>query len=139
MADTPKTFTPEEVEIIGIVSKVCSSLSIFGSFTILILFWFFKENRSIDLELIVWYGISNSLYLITVFFPFNPLEKDYWCAIQSFTMTCFQIGSRFWSCIIGYVAFISVIRKNHLEKHKTRYRILFLFISFGISALLASM
>ena len=130
----------QEIDIIRIISKICSIFSITGSFTIFVLFWFFKENRSFNLEMVVWYCLSNTLYLFSILFiPFNPIEEDNWCAVQSFTMTWFQSASNFWTCIIGYVAFISVIKKNHIENNKCMYRGLFLILSFGISAGLASM
>lgn len=132
-------FSDDEVEIIKIISTLCSILSIASSLFIFSLFWFFKEIRNFNLELVIWYSISSTLYLITPFFPFNPNEKPTWCAIQAFTLTWFQIACHMWTCIIGYTAFISVIKKEHIEKHKCKYRILFLGVAFIVSGCLASL
>ncbi len=132
-------FLQEDLEIIRIVNRVCSVFSMTGSFVIFGVFWFFKENRSFNLELVLWYSLSNFIYMTSSFFPFNPKENDIWCGIQSFTITCFQTSCMLWTCLIGYCAFISVIKKNHLENNKIRYRVGFLFLSYGLSAGLASM
>jgi hypothetical protein len=132
-------FTQEEIGLIHLVSKICSGFSFAGSLVICLLFWFFKETRSFNLELVVWYCLTNSMYLLSFFFPFDPVNEITWCAIQSFTMTCFQIASMLWSCIIGYTAFISVIKKDHVEKNRGMYRIAYLLLVFIVSAGLASM
>ena len=132
-------FDEYEINVINIVSKVFSSFSIAGSLLIFILYWFFKENRSFNLELVLWYGLSNTICLVTHFLPFDPFNEDAWCAVQSFLLTWFQIAGMIWTCIIAYSAFISVIKKNHIENNKCKYRTAFVLISFGVSALLASM
>lgn len=132
-------FTQQEIDIIHVVSKICSGLSFAGSLVICLLFWFFKQTRSFKSELVVWYCLFNSMYLLSFFFPYDPVNEMTWCAIQSFTMTCFEIASMLWSSIIGYTAFISVIRKDHIEKNHGMYRISYLLLVIIVSAGLASM
>jgi hypothetical protein len=132
-------FTQDQIDIIRLISKLFSCLSMSGSILVMIIFWFFKENRSINLELVLWYSLSNFLYSITAFFPFDPENQKVWCHIQAIFLTWFQEACQLWTCIIGYVAFISVIKKNHIENNKLRYRVIFLIIAFVVSGCLASM
>ena len=127
-----------DLATINMVSKILVSISVSGSLFCIFLFWFFKD-RSFNTELVIWYCISNVLNCIAYFFPYDPTTLTTWCAFQSYLSTTFQNSSMIWTCIIGYCSFISVIKKNHLEKHKMRYRLLFLFLSYVIPASLASM
>jgi hypothetical protein len=133
-------FKRDEIALLRIICQVFGAISIAGSFLIFIIFWFFKENRSFKLELVLWYSLSNFLFSITAFFPFDPDGQfSFWCKIQSLFISWFQIGCQLWTCIIGYVAFISVIKKNHIENNKLKYRIGFVLAAFLVSLSLASM
>jgi hypothetical protein len=127
----------DQLETINLISKILDSFSISGSIFCIFIFWFFKA-RSFNSELVIWYSISSGINYIAYFFPYDPKKRDTWCALQSYFTTTFENSSIIWTCIIGYCSFISVIKKNHLEKHKTRYRILFFFLSYIIPAVLAS-
>lgn len=126
---------------IRLTSQIISGFSILGSFLVFSTYWFFKDNRSFNLELVQYYAFSNLIYSISAFLPYNPenSKPDYYCALQSFTITMFQNASLLWSSIIGYSAFISIINKNHFEAHKKRYRIFFIFVSYSLAAAFASM
>ena len=128
----------DDLATINVVSKILQSISVSGSLFCIFLFWFFKD-RSFNTELVIWYSLSNLLNCIAYFFPYDPILLPEWCAWQSYLTTTFDISSMIWTCIIGYCSFISVIRKMHLEKHKIRYRILFLLLSYILPACLASM
>jgi hypothetical protein len=132
-------FSQSQINTIRMISKVCSFISMISSIVTFIIFWFFKENRSFKLELVLWYSLSNFLYSVTAFFPFNPINEPTWCELQSLFLTWFQEASQLWTCIIGYVAFISVIKKNHIENNKSKYRVGFVMVAFLVSGCLASM
>jgi len=129
---------PEELDTINMVSRILYSVSMSGSLFCIFIFWFFKGG-SFSTELVIWYSLSNFIDYIAYFFPYDPEKKNIWCAAQSYITTTFENSSIIWTCIIGYCSFISIIRKSHLEKHKLRYRVFFLVLSFLIPALLASM
>jgi hypothetical protein len=131
-------FPQNELYIIKIINKILVCVSISGSVFIVFVFWFFK-NRQFTLELVLWYSLSNLMNNISYLFPYDPKNLKVWCAAQSFTMSTFENASMIWTCIIGYTAFISVIKKSHVEKYKYKYRLLFLLLSFGISAGIATM
>ncbi len=126
---------------IRLTSQIISGFSILGSFLVFSTYWFFKDNRSFNLELVQYYAFSNLIYSLTAFLPYNPntSEPNFYCALQSFMITMFQNASLIWSSIIGYSAFISIINKNHFESHKKRYRFCFILVSYSVAAAFASM
>lgn len=127
--------------VIRTINIVISSLSLICSINIIFLFWFFKEIRNFMLELIIWLSAVNIVYNISSFFPYSS-DKDsnkFWCGAQSFLILTAQNSSNIWTCIIGYSAFISIFRKEHLSRHRFRYRTLFIFLSTLLPILLASM
>lgn len=133
---------PEDhIKVIIMINEIVSGISIFACVIVLIMYWFFKEARNFIIELSIWLCVANCLYNITAFFPYENEKSDnqVWCGIQSFMIVMFQNSCWIWSCIIGYCCFISVIRKNHIEKHKNTYRIFFVLLSTIIPACLASM
>jgi hypothetical protein len=135
------SYTQEGVNWILLINRIVSGFSLLGSILCVLIFWFFKEIRNFILELTVWLCISNCLYNITAYFPYDE-SKDKnktWCALQAFMIITFQNSCWIWSCIIGYSSFISVIRKNHIEKNRKNYRILFVGLAFIIPIGLGSM
>lgn len=124
-----------------LINEITSGLSILGCVLVIIIYWYFKELRSMNLELAMWLCLSGIFYFITAFFPFNPSkdENKIWCAIQAYMIILFQNSCWIWSSIIGYCSFITVIRQVHLEQNRIKYRLLFIFLAFIIPALLASM
>jgi hypothetical protein len=136
--------TIEELETIKLITKIISLFSLIGSILIIITICFFKSNRnrSFNLELLQYYAISNLFFAICPFIPYNPLNRkpDKYCAIQSFFITMFQNSRNIWSSIIGYSTFLNCIKKNSFSaKAKNYYRILFISLSFILSAFLALM
>jgi hypothetical protein len=132
---------PENTNHIRIINIVVSSLSLTSSLLIIFLFWFFKEIRNLLLELIVCLCVTNIIYDITAYFPYD-MERElnkFWCGFQSFLILATQNSSNLWTCIIGYCAFITIFRKDHLNRHRARYRTLFISIGVIIPLFLASM
>jgi len=75
------SLTDDQVIIIRTLSQIIASISIFSSFIVFGLYWFFKEIRQIALELVVWLCISVVLFSITTFIPYDgTIEKSFWCA-----------------------------------------------------------
>jgi predicted membrane protein len=132
-------FSKDEIDALRIISQVISSFSIAGDLFIILTYWFFKENRSFLLELVLHYSIMNIFYSVTSYFPYVADKEDIWCALQSFMMSTFQDSLYITSAVIGYTAFISVIKKDHIEKYQTYYRILFIFLSIFVSSASSSM
>lgn len=130
--------TQEQESIVQIITIIGSVFSISAAMFVIILFWFFKENRTFQLELVVWYSISNTLFSISALLPYKS-DVEIWCPLQSFLMTTFLYSNMCWTCIIGYSCFMSVIKKNHIEHHKKMYRIGFVLMSLLIPAGLSSM
>lgn len=135
------TLDTDESLTIRLTSQIISGFSVLGSFLVFSTYWFFKDNRSFNLELVQYYAFSNLIYSLSAFLPYNPEnnQPDFYCALQSFTITMFQNATLLWSSIIGYSAFISIINKNHFESHKNRYRIFYILISYIVTAGFSSM
>jgi len=135
------SLTIEQSNTIRLISEIISGFSLGGSILILCTFWFFKDNRTFNLELVQYYAISNLFYSACAYLPYNPENSipDIYCKIQSVAITLFQSSSLVWSSIIGYCAFISIIKKNHFDDKKNKYRILFIFVSYILTAGMASM
>ncbi len=136
-----KAFTIPETETLVLTNQIVSGISISSSLIIICIYWFFKEIRNFLLGIVVWLCISNILYCSTAFFPYdnNRLDNRTWCAIQAFMIITFQYASFIISCMIGYSSFISVIKQDYFERHKTVHTIVFLLLTVFISVGLASM
>jgi hypothetical protein len=132
-------FSDEQENTLRILRMSFSAISLVGCSFIICSYWFFKENRSFNTELIVWYTIADALYSISTFFPYDPIDKPIWCGAQSIFDTIFITSCQIWGCIMGYVAFISAIKKDHIEKYKCFYRGIFLFMSYAVPFLLSTM
>jgi hypothetical protein len=131
--------TPGEVQTILILVKIFSGVSIVSCFIVFAIYYKFKEQRSFYHEIIIWFTISNCLYSFTSFIPFDATNIDIGCALQSVTLTWFQNSGYVWSAIIGYIGLISLIKRDHMEKKRFKYRIIFLVIAFLIPGLISLM
>lgn len=134
-------FSENEVQIFILLNQVCSGISLFCCSIIVLLFWFFKETRSFILGITLWLCFSEMLYFITAFFPYTKHRGDnpFWCSAQAFMIIMFQTSKLIWGCILGYSSFITAIRKDHLQRHKKHYLIIFLLLAYLVPACLASM
>jgi hypothetical protein len=138
---TEKHFNDDQISALVITNQIVSTFSLVASLLVIIIYWFFKEIRKFIYELAVWLCVSNVFYVITAYFPYNNNKEEnvFWCGIQAFMIILFQTAGWIWACIIGYCSFIGVIKKDHLEKHQNKYRILFACLTFILSTGLASM
>jgi phosphoglycerol transferase MdoB-like AlkP superfamily enzyme len=134
-------FSSDQVASLILTNQIVSAFSILSCVIVMTIYWYFKEIRSFILELIIWLCISEVFYNLTAYFEYSNIreEKPNWCALQAFMIVTFQNTTWIWSCVIGYCAFISVIKRQHLEKHKRAYRRAFVVVSFFLSAFLALM
>jgi hypothetical protein len=130
--------TSVELEVVLILVKVFSAISLLASMLVIWIYCYFKEQRIFYHEVILWFSITNALYSITSFLPYSANEIGPWCGLQSFTLNWFQDAGYMWSAIVGYTGFISVIKRDHLEKNRFKYRMIFLFIAFVISGAISS-
>src|SRR5690242_18731235 len=112
-------FSLPEDQINGILltNYIISGISIAASLIVIIIFWFFKEIRNFKMEMVIWLCISNIFYNATAYFPYSDTvtENKFWCGTQAYMIIMFQNSSWILSCVLGYCAFISVIRKDHIE------------------------
>ena len=134
------TLTEEQIYIIRTVAKIISSISIFGSVFVFIIYCIYKEIRQIALELVVWLCISVVLFSITSFLPYESNSPNtFWCALQSWMITSFQNSSIMWCTVIGFTAYIGVNQQGRLESNENKFRMIFLIIALVSPMLLSSM
>lgn len=122
---------PRMIRIVG------SAISIGTCILSLIIFWLFKDNHNFTMSKIPTLSISNAIFSLSLILPYNS-NSNTMCQIQSFLINTFQLTQYFCSCVLCYCTFISVIKKNHLEKHKIFYRIFFFLIELGLPLFLSS-
>lgn len=122
---------PRMIRIVG------SAISIGTCILALIIFWLFKDNHNFTMSKIPTLSISNAIFSLSLILPYNS-NSNTMCQIQSFLINTFQLTQYFCSCVLCYCTFISVIKKNHLEKHKIFYRIFFSLIELGLPLFLSS-
>jgi hypothetical protein len=131
--------TADELSTILILIYFFSILSLLSSILVIFIYCYFKEQRTFYHELILWFSITNALYNLTAFLPYNGEIIDFWCGLQSYTITWFQDAGYTWSALIGYTGFINVIRRDYFETKRGKFRVIFLLISFGVPGLISSM
>lgn len=136
-------FSQNQIETLRILARVLSSFSILGLFFVLILFWFFKQIRSFALELVVGLCFSNIVFNLTNYFPMDQ-DKDSntptgWCVAQAVTSSIFDFSSMIWTTMIGYTAYISVARQDHIDRNKIRYKISFFLFAYVLPSILGLM
>lgn len=124
---------------IDIIKKIGSSFSIITNLFVLLVYWLVRENRVFTLlnTNIIILSITNSIFSLSMVLPLKS-NNSLMCEIQAFSLNTFQQAQFICSCVLGYCCFITVIKKNHLEKHYLSYRILFYSLEFGIPLILSS-
>jgi hypothetical protein len=139
--NSKNTFSDQEISALVLTNEIVSGISIFSCLMVIILHWYFKEIRKFILNLVIWLCISNIFYCSTAYFPYdNNLDSNVtWCQTQAFMILFFQYSSWIISCVIGYSCFISVIKRDHLDKNKRIYKAMFFILTVLISSGLASM
>ena len=115
-----------EIFIVKLITQILAGISLVSLLLVLLVFWFFKSIRSFALELIVWLSISNIIFNIGYYLP---IQFDTFCYIQSITDIAFDISSFVWTTIIGFTAYISLMKIDHLEKYKDNYRLIFITVA----------
>ena len=124
-------------EIVTNIRIIGCALSIGTSVIVQFLYWFFKDNHNFTMSKIATLSLANAMFSLSLILPYNN-QIDLICQIQSFLINTFQLTQYFASCVLCYCTFISIIKKNHLEKHKTFYRIFFFLIEMGLPISLSS-
>ena len=124
-------------EIVKKIRIIGCALSIGTSVIVQFLYWFFKDNHNFTMSKIATLSLANAMFSLSLILPYNN-QIDLICQIQSFLINTFQLTQYFASCVLCYCTFISIIKKNHLEKHKTFYRIFFFLIEMGLPISLSS-
>jgi hypothetical protein len=122
----PINLNENEIFTIKLITQILTGISLFSLLLVLLLFWFFKSIRSFALELIVWLCISNIIFNICYYLP---TYYEITCTLQAILEIAFDMSSFLWTTIIGYTAYISLMKLDHLEKYKTIYRVVFVIIA----------
>lgn len=135
------TFSDSQISALVITNQVVSGLSILSCLIVVSTYWYFKEIRNFIFNLVMWLCFCNILYCSTSYFPYDNIRENNktWCGTQAFMILTFQYASWVLSSLIGYSSFISVIKKDHLERNKCYYGIIFVFVTLVISFSLSSM
>lgn len=140
--------TEEERDLLNIISWSLSGLSCVSIIISLCFYLFSKQRsfRSFRVEIIVWLIMTSFFELLASFFPIGndnydseSGKPDLMCKIQSIINTVFGYSSSIWTALIGYIAFINVIKPEHIDQYKWNYRGLCLGLSFGIPIIMAVM
>ena len=113
--------------IVKNIRMIGCALSIGTSVIVQFLYWFFKDNHNFTMSKIATLSLANAMFSLSLILPYNS-DINALCQIQSFLINTFQLTQYFASCVLCYCTFISIIKKNHLEKHKTIYSIYFILI-----------
>lgn len=128
-----------EVYIIKLLNRSLSGLSIVASILVFAFYWFFKENRTLNSKFVLFFCLADIFYSMSAFFPYAGHNSEAWCAVQSFFITSFQNSTAIWSGIIGYIAFISAINKDHIQNNYKSYFTLFICLGYVIPLILGLM
>lgn len=128
-----------QTNTINIIKNIGSSCSIITSGLVLFLYWIIRGSETFthsNTNIII-FSITNCIFSVSMVLPLKP-NNSLMCKIQAFSLNTFQQAQFICSCVLGYCCFITVINKNHLEKHYMIYNLLFLSLEFGIPILLSS-
>lgn len=135
-----------EVFALGIVNKVVSGLSILFCAFAMLLYKFSGRNylNSLKIEIIFWLLFSVTIETAaSAYIPIDAegdlIEPSEMCLVQTIISTVFSYSHYIWNAIIAYVAFIHVLKPEHLDQNKWKYRIIFLSLAFGIPLIMALM
>lgn len=123
-------FAEDQEQTLRTIGRVLSAFSIVSLLYIVILYTIYKKIRSFALELVVYLCISNIIYNISKFFPVNPNKIDL-CIVQGTLSVFSDLSTNAWATIVGYSAFVSFRRQDHIDNNKCLYRIIFFFIAYG--------
>ena len=102
--------------IIGIVSSIC----------VVFIFWFFKEIRLFQYELIMFLGLSRIIIDVSIIWP---NENDKVCKIKGFISTIFSKFSWCFVTYLSYISFIFGVKKKFIDNNKNLLRFFLFFIS----------
>ena len=137
-----------ELYIVDGLNKGVNSCSLlFNFFSIFIYLKYLKQNRNyIRIEILIWLIVVNSLLSIPAFFPsYLVTDKNintsifyssqYYfnlCLSKTMLYIFFSYSQSIICCIIGYTALLHIIKPEHIENRKIKFKIIFSIISFII-------
>ncbi len=102
--------------IIGIISSIC----------VVFLFWFFKEIRLFQYELIMFLGLSRIIIDVSIIWP---NKSDEVCKIKGFISTIFPKFSWCFVTYLSYISFIFGVKKKYIDDNKNLLRFFLFLIS----------
>ena len=122
--------------IFTILSKIGCILSIITYFIDIFFYFQLKENRNFTFSTIIFLSTTNFIYSLAMLLPLTEKISPI-CLIQSFMIITFQTSQYLSSCLLCYNNFVNLIKKNHLDKYKFFYRIIFILLSLLIPIFLS--
>jgi len=113
------TFTDSELDTLVVINVTCSILSLFGSLTIIICYFYFQDLRTFAFGLVFFISCSDACACIFRLFG-NPGTSE-WCQLQAFGANVFDLASFMWAAAIAIVIDLIRVRyENFLaEKYMT--------------------
>lgn len=134
----------EHYEYLRYINVIIGSLSLIACLISILTFIIFKKVRSFVIELVFYLTISSFFQTISflIYFPkkgsksSNPI-----CQIQAFSMEFFGLAQFFWTCLLSFTIFQSVINlrayslRENSDLKKTR--LIYILIAFGIPLLIS--
>jgi G protein-coupled receptor 157 len=106
-----------------ILLTVISSLSIFGSLTIILTYFIFQDLQSTTRKFLVYISFGDFFtvypYLIVAWLPHNSEWSDSInCKVQSFVTTTAVMWSFFWTSSLAIYLYLVIVRKNQEQADK---------------------
>lgn len=123
-------------KIFTILSKIGCIFSIITYFIDIFFYIQLKENRNFTFSTIIYLSTTNFIYSSAMLLPLTEKISPI-CLIQSFMIITFQTSQYLSSCLLCFNNFVNLIKKNHLDKHKLFYRIIFIILSLLIPLILS--
>ena len=111
--------------------KIGGGIGILSSIFVIFLFWFFKEIRLFQYEVIMVLCLFRMIIDSVIFLPFEN-KDDILCKIKGYIVVIFQKFS--WCCItyLSYLSFIFGVKKKFIDNHKNLLRLSIFLISLII-------
>lgn len=136
--------TTSEERFLNIFGWVLTGISIFSIIFSLLIYSLGKSRDAVlfRVEIILWLMVFTLFDSCSAFIPIDSFsavngEPGNLCIIQSILNTLFGYANSIFAALVGYIAFVNVIKPEHVENHKCRYRLICLSTATGIPASLA--
>ena len=111
--------------------KIGGGIGMFSSIFVIFLFWFFKEIRLFQYEIIMFLCLCRIITELVIFLPFNN-NDDFLCKTKGYILIIFQKLSWCLITYLSYLSFIFGIKKKFIDNYKNSLRLSIILICFII-------